>query len=184
MEKVLATFRINQKDWQDFRDWAKSQGSNASSEINKFVLASLGRTDSSEGSLEDINNYIDQYLEKNIDQYLEKYLNNTKQPKKVSQKVSQWENIDELKIPSYRLLAERLSTHLRRVKNMKRVCYYNKPNGGHSLQFIEWTREQDPDGIGWKFVKRSEKNTYFAPVILSNEQGMRLKKWLVKKGLC
>ncbi len=183
MEKVLATFRIKQKDWQDFQDWAKSQGSNASSEISKFVLASLGRTDSSEGSLEDINNYIDQYLEKNIDQYLEKYLNRTEQIKQIK-KVSQWENIDELKIPSYRLLAERLSTHIKRVRNMKRGCYYNKPNGGYSLQFIEWTKEQDPDGIGWKFVKNSEKNTYFEPINLSNEQGMRLKKWLVKKGLC
>ena len=180
MEKVLATFRINQKDWQDFQDWTKSQGSNASREINQFVLASLGRIDSSEVSLEDIDNHIDKYLKNNIDKYLEKYLSRTEQLKKVSQ----LEDINELKIPSYRLLAERLSTHLKRVRNMKRGCYYNKPNGGYSLQFIEWTKEQDPDGIGWKFVKRGEKNTYFTPTSLSHEQGMRLKKWLEKKGLC
>ena len=183
MEKVLATFRIHPKDWHDFQDWAKSQDSNASREINKFVLASLGRIDrridNSEVSLENLKSYIDKYLENNIDKYLEKSLPNTRK----LQKVSQLSNLDELKIPSYRLLAKRLSTYIKRVKNMKRGCYYNKPNGGYSRQFIEWTKEQDPDGIGWKFVRASEKNIYFIPIDLSNEQGMRLKKWLVKKGL-
>ncbi len=179
MEKVLATFRIHPKDWHDFQDWAKSQGSNASREINKFVLGSLGRIDNNEVSLENLKSYIDKYLENNIDKYLEKSLHNTKK----LQKVSQLSNLDELKIPSYRLLAERLSTYIKRIKNMKRGCYYNKPNGGYSRQFIEWTKEQDPDGIGWKFVQASEKNIYFIPIDLSNEQGMRLKKWLVKKGL-
>ena len=68
--KTLATFRIDEDVWKGFQEWAKSKGSNASSEIIKFVLASLGRIETSEIPLEDINSRLDRYLAINLDNKL------------------------------------------------------------------------------------------------------------------
>lgn len=45
MAKVLATFRLEEKDWKAFHEWADSQKSTATRELTRFVLASIGKLD-------------------------------------------------------------------------------------------------------------------------------------------
>jgi hypothetical protein len=41
----LATFRIDENDWDAFQGWAKAKGTNASSELIGFVQACIGKGD-------------------------------------------------------------------------------------------------------------------------------------------
>lgn len=41
----LATFRIDENDWDAFQGWAKAKGTNASSELIGFVQACIGKCD-------------------------------------------------------------------------------------------------------------------------------------------
>ena len=77
MGKTLATFRIEENDWNAFKEWADKKGSNASSEIIKFVLSSIGRIDG-EISADALERRIDEYLDTNIDKYLDKRIDNLK----------------------------------------------------------------------------------------------------------
>ena len=45
MAKTLATFRLEETDWKEFHDWARSQGSTATMELSRFVLGKLGKLD-------------------------------------------------------------------------------------------------------------------------------------------
>ncbi len=82
-DSTLATFRIDKKTWDDFKQLAKDRGSNASSEITRFILGSLGRLDVNLEEVEtnDIDTYLennlDKYLEENIDKYLEGRIDNS-----------------------------------------------------------------------------------------------------------
>ncbi len=62
---TLATFRIDKKTWKKFKKWAAAKDSNASKELNEFILRALGLID------EDIDTNIDNNLEKRIEDYLE-----------------------------------------------------------------------------------------------------------------
>jgi len=76
MAKTLATFRIEDSDWEAFKKWADSKGSNASSELVKFVLTCLGRIDSGEPlTPAALSDRIGAYLDANLDDRFEKSLN-------------------------------------------------------------------------------------------------------------
>ena len=87
MDKTtLATFRIDKKTWKEFKKWAGDRGSNASAELNQFILRALGHIDENletniDNDLDtDLNERIDHYLDTNLDkriynltlQYLDK----------------------------------------------------------------------------------------------------------------
>lgn len=71
MNKVLATFRVDEDDWKAFKEWSENKGSNASSELIKFIGVSLGRIDS-EVNLPSIDSRIDNYLDNNLGKHLDK----------------------------------------------------------------------------------------------------------------
>ncbi len=62
---TLATFRIDKKTWKKFKKWAAAKDSNASKELNQFILRALGLID------ENIDTNLDNNLEKRIEDYLE-----------------------------------------------------------------------------------------------------------------
>ena len=62
---TLATFRIDKKTWKKFKKWAADKDSNASKELNQFILRALGLID------ENIDPNFDNNLEKRIEKYLE-----------------------------------------------------------------------------------------------------------------
>ena len=87
MDKTtLATFRIDKKTWKEFKKWAGDRGSNASAELNQFILRALGHIDENlETNLDNdldtaLNERIENYLDTNLDkriynltlQYLDK----------------------------------------------------------------------------------------------------------------
>ena len=73
VDRTLATFRIDKETWKEFKQWASNRGSNASTELNQFILRSLGRIDNNlDSNLDNKNNRID----KDIDKRIEKYLDN------------------------------------------------------------------------------------------------------------
>lgn len=79
MTKILGTFRIDSEVWNAFREWANSQSSNASTELNRFVLSCLGRIDNLPTDLDNcleqnLDTKIDNYLEQNLDSRIEHYL--------------------------------------------------------------------------------------------------------------
>ena len=74
---ILATFRIDKKTWKKFKKWAGEKNSNASAELNQFILRSLGLIDENLDT-ENNNNLeqrIDKYLDSNIDKRIEKAIN-------------------------------------------------------------------------------------------------------------
>ena len=42
--KILATFQVDEIDWEDFKQWSRKRGNSASAEITRFIEASLGKT--------------------------------------------------------------------------------------------------------------------------------------------
>ena len=44
-DTTLATFRVDKDTWKEFKQWASDRGSNASTELNQFILRSLERID-------------------------------------------------------------------------------------------------------------------------------------------
>ena len=83
MDKTtLATFRIDKKTWKEFKKWAGDRGSNASAELNQFILRALGHIDENletniDNDLDtDLNERIDHYLDTNLDKRIEKTINN------------------------------------------------------------------------------------------------------------
>ena len=74
---TLATFRIDKKTWKKFKKWAGEKNSNASAELNQFVLRSLGLIDENldTESNNNLEQRIDSYLDKIIDERIEKVVN-------------------------------------------------------------------------------------------------------------
>ena len=70
-DTTLATFRVDKETWKEFKRWASKRGSNASTELNQFILKSLGRIDR---NLDKRDNRIDKDIDKCIDKYLDKNL--------------------------------------------------------------------------------------------------------------
>ena len=91
MDKTtLATFRIDKKTWKEFKKWAGDRGSNASAELNQFILRALGHIDENlETALDNdldttlnerIKNYLDANLEKHIYNVTLKYVDKEQDP--------------------------------------------------------------------------------------------------------
>ncbi len=81
MDKTtLATFRIDKDTWKKFKKWASKKNSNASAELNQFILECLGVIDKNieaniDQDLSDsIEKYIDNYLDTNLESYIDKYI--------------------------------------------------------------------------------------------------------------
>ena len=79
---TLATFRIDKKTWKKFKKWAGEKNSNASAELNQFILRSLGLIDEnldteSNNNLEQrIDKYLDNHIEARIEKVVSNYLDN------------------------------------------------------------------------------------------------------------
>ncbi|MCH2228508.1 MAG: hypothetical protein MK033_12100, partial [Candidatus Caenarcaniphilales bacterium] len=83
MDKTtLATFRIDKKTWKEFKKWAGERGSNASAELNQFILRALGHIDENlETNIDNdldttLNERIENYLDTNLDKRIEEVVNN------------------------------------------------------------------------------------------------------------
>ncbi len=75
-DTTLATFRVDKETWKEFKQWASERGSNASTELNQFILRSLSRIDTNIDSRDnriekDIDQRIENYLDTNIDTRIE-----------------------------------------------------------------------------------------------------------------
>lgn len=64
-DTTLATFRIDKKTWEEFKQLASERGSNASSELNQFILRSLGRIDNSLDTIKTTN--LESYIDNRLD---------------------------------------------------------------------------------------------------------------------
>ena len=79
---TLATFRIDKKTWKKFKKWSADKDSNASKELNQFILRALGLIDENlETNIDsNLNNNLEQsieiYLDTNLEQRIEKTVNN------------------------------------------------------------------------------------------------------------
>ena len=74
-DTTLATFRIDKETWKEFKQWASGRGSNASTELNQFILRSLGRIDNNlDTNIDSPDNRIDEELDQRIDKYLDNNL--------------------------------------------------------------------------------------------------------------
>jgi hypothetical protein len=59
--KILATFRVDETDWEDFKQWSEKRGNSASAEIIRFIESALGKT-----SLDDMDT-VDKKIEAAIE---------------------------------------------------------------------------------------------------------------------
>ncbi len=74
-DTTLATFRVDKETWKEFKEWASERGSNASTELNQFILRSLGRIDKNiDVNIDSRDTRIDKNLDKRIDKYLDNNL--------------------------------------------------------------------------------------------------------------
>ena len=72
-DTTLATFRVDKDTWKEFKEWASERGSNASTELNQFILRSLGRIDNNlDVNIDSQHNRIDEYIDKRIENYIDK----------------------------------------------------------------------------------------------------------------
>jgi uncharacterized coiled-coil DUF342 family protein len=73
MSKILATFRIEESDWNAFKEWAEKRGNNASSELVGFIESALGRASVQRESisLESLDNRIENCIDKCLDSKLD-----------------------------------------------------------------------------------------------------------------
>lgn len=77
MGKTLATFRIDESLWGEFKQLMDEEGTNASAELVKFVSTRLGKLDNLETvNTNTLDSHIDTYLDKVLDSHLDKYLYN------------------------------------------------------------------------------------------------------------
>jgi hypothetical protein len=42
--KILATFRVDEDDWEAFKQWSEKRGNSASGELIRFIESALGKT--------------------------------------------------------------------------------------------------------------------------------------------
>lgn len=74
-DTTLATFRVDKETWKEFKEWASERGSNASTELNQFILRSLGRIDNNlDTDIDSRDNRIDKDIDKRIENYLDSNL--------------------------------------------------------------------------------------------------------------
>ena len=74
-DTTLATFRVDKDTWKEFKEWASERGSNASTELNQFILRSLGRIDNNlDTDIDSRDNRIDKDIDKRIENYLDSNL--------------------------------------------------------------------------------------------------------------
>lgn len=67
MAKILATFRVDENDWNAFKEWAESRGTNASSELVGFIESALGRgSDRGAIDLDSLDKRIEGCLDKHL----------------------------------------------------------------------------------------------------------------------
>ncbi|NEO34462.1 MAG: hypothetical protein F6K36_29495 [Symploca sp. SIO3C6] len=61
----------------------------------------------------------------------------------------------------------------------------NKKGSISEVEFIEWSRKKDPDGIGWRYQGKGRKkgNGYVPADSLTKEQQENLKAWLEESGI-
>ncbi|GFE70039.1 hypothetical protein [Chroococcus sp. FPU101] len=77
MGKTLATFRIDESLWGEFKQLMDEEGTNASAELVKFVSTRLGKLDNLETvNTTNLDERIAEYLDKALDSHLDKYLFN------------------------------------------------------------------------------------------------------------
>ena len=48
--KILATFRVDEDDWEAFKQWSEKRGNSASGELIRFIESALGKA-----SLDDVD---------------------------------------------------------------------------------------------------------------------------------
>lgn len=53
--KKLVSIRVLESDWDDFREWADGQGSNATAELNRYIRQCLGRNDADNESVQPLS---------------------------------------------------------------------------------------------------------------------------------
>lgn len=53
--KKLVSIRVLESDWDDFRDWADGQGSNATAELNRYIRQCLNRNDSDNEAVQTVS---------------------------------------------------------------------------------------------------------------------------------
>lgn len=53
--KKLVSMRVLENDWDDFKQWADGQGSNATAEINRYIRQCLNRNDNDNEALQTVN---------------------------------------------------------------------------------------------------------------------------------
>ena len=41
--KILATFRVDEDDWEAFKQWSEKRGNSASGELIRFIDSALGK---------------------------------------------------------------------------------------------------------------------------------------------
>jgi hypothetical protein len=41
--KILATFRVDEDDWESFKQWSENRGNSASGELIRFIESALGK---------------------------------------------------------------------------------------------------------------------------------------------
>jgi hypothetical protein len=41
--KILATFRVDEDDWEAFKQWSEKRGNSASGELIRFIESALGK---------------------------------------------------------------------------------------------------------------------------------------------
>ena len=74
-DTTLATFRVDKDTWKEFKEWASNKGSNASTELNQFILRSLGRIDNNlDINIDGRDSRIDENIDKRIENYLDSNL--------------------------------------------------------------------------------------------------------------
>ena len=74
-DTTLATFRVDKDTWKEFKQWASKRGSNASTELNQFILRSLGHIDKNlDTDIDSRDNRIDEDIDQRIENYLDSNL--------------------------------------------------------------------------------------------------------------
>lgn len=53
--KKLVSIRVLENDWDDFREWADGQGSNATAELNRYIRQCLNRNDSDNEAVQTVD---------------------------------------------------------------------------------------------------------------------------------
>lgn len=79
------------------------------------------------------------------------------------------------------LLSKRMGFKNKQSIQNKRSRIYKKETEQANLDFAEWTKQKDVDGIGWVSVKVGKRKSVYSPSEqLSEELLSKLQKWITK----